>query len=108
MSSGVSTAIWLLTYLAPELATPWVIQQYSRGRSLAHFSLIAQIVGLASGVKLVHRGVGLVSAPAPAAVSIPVGVRRDPVAAPRRRLSPEHEAEVDEVSVGGRHHRLRL
>ena len=101
------------TYLTRECATPRVIQQYPLGSTLAYLIPVAQIVRLTGSVELIHRGVRLVPTPAVAAVPVPMVTCCVPVAAPRRRLPPEHESELDDVSelsVGGRHrrrHRLR-
>ena len=100
----------LAAYLAPNY-TPRVIQQYpSRSTATCVILVVALIVCLARGVKVIHSGTPrcklsslgtLVPAAAVAAVVIPMGTRCDHVAAHRRRLPPEHESEIDEVSVGG-------
>ena len=96
------------TYLTRERATPRprVIHKYPLGSTLAYLIPVAQIVHLAGGVELIHRGVRLVPTPAVTAVPIEMVTCCVPVAAPRRRLPPEHESELDDVSelsVGGRH-----
>ena len=79
------------TYLTRECATPRVIQQYPLGSTLAYLIPVAQIVRLAGGIELIHRGVRLVPNPAVAAVPVPMETCCGPVAAPRGRLPPQHE-----------------